>query len=113
MKELQEAVQPILNAAVLNALGDPVKMLQAIIDQALAEKDSYHSKDTMLIKATKVAIQKAAIEVAHQWVQDKMLLIREAVLARLNAEDGKVMAAIVDGFVEKLTKAEPYLKVTL
>lgn len=101
---MKEIINPVLTAAVVEALGDSKKLIEAIVEKALTQKKDYYDKQTTFEQATMNAIHSAARVAFDKWLREKEHDIQLAVFEALNREEGAVIKAIVEGFIDRLLR---------
>lgn len=112
-KELEETIKPVLAAAIVSAMGDSEKLIQALVKEVLVKKkNSYDSDSTFMIYA-KQQIQEAGKEAFGEWMEGKKAEIKAAMLRAFEADEGQLIKSIVSGLVLKLGKTEPHISVEI
>ena len=100
--------EAMITAAIMTELArsmpDRDRMIEAVIRQALTEKDSSYDRETKFEKTVKKMIHEVAAEVMKAWIDTNKEAIRKAFLAALDGNRKKNLIVLADKMVDGLTK---------
>lgn len=107
---LKPLVESEIKGAITRALGDPEKVVSAIVAQCLSQKvddsgrvsnSSYDNKYNFMDIVFRNIIHQAAREEMTKWAQENTEVIRAAVIKEISSKKGSTSfaKAIVDGVV--------------
>lgn len=112
MSSMENGLKNVIQAAIVNELGDPVELISAVVENALKTKvdrhghvtnNSYDAKTTLIEHMSRQAITDAAARAIREWCMSNQDAIKEAIKVELSKEDtvaglaGTVVKSLIEG----------------
>lgn len=100
----KEIIDAQVKAAVVGALAkDPEKLVAAVVDAAMRQKDPRdYGRTTIWDRTINDAIRLAANEAMKEWLDGQRAAIKAAVLSRLKRKE-KLIGEIADKLIDKFS----------
>lgn len=99
-KDVKKAVDTQLRVSMMEALGkNPDALIKSIVNEALSVKKNSYDNKTVFQTSIDECIRDAGKEVFKAWVETKKQVIKDAIVARLNKEEGQFIETIADKLV--------------
>lgn len=98
----KEIIDAQVRAAVASALAkDPAKLVEAVVDAAMKEKERghYSSDESIWDRTVNEAIRSAANEAMKEWLDGQRAAIKAAVLLRLKKKE-KIISELADKLID-------------
>jgi len=108
-----DLIQPIIkakiNAAIVGAIGDPQKFVEAAVDAVMREKVNNEGKFTdayggnrydMIEVLCKITMRNAARAAILEWMEGNVNILKEAVKKCMTRQSGAFAKALVAGLTE-------------
>lgn len=99
----EQLISDMVRAEIVKNLGDTGEMVQAVIQQALREKEQGYNRETKFGDACNTIIRAECLAIFREWIEEQKPSIRKALLQRLTVAKSKNIKDLVDGIIKGLT----------